>query len=301
MENNYEKHILTNLKDLKGKRVVVRVDWNMPINNGIITDFSRFDVTVPFLKELSFTGAKIIILTHFGQKGESLKIIADHITKTLSFISFLPTLDFEEIKQKISECKESDGVLLENVRMWKGEEENIPSLSKSFAELGDIFVNDAFSVSHREHCSVVSIAKNMLSYFGPTFTRELKNLSLAVNPDKPALVIIGGAKISTKIPLINHYLNQGVKVFVGGAMVHNIFKARGYSIGKSLYDSKYSLPESLINHPLLLTPVDVVLESRKTISWKEIGESDIVVDCGEQTVENIKQEMDPLVYMRKDI
>lgn len=270
-----------------GKTVIVRVDWNMPITDGVISDTSRFDVTVPFLQELSFVGAKIIILTHFGEKGDSLKLVADHVTKSLPFLSFVPTQNFVELQQISHRMERSTGILLENVRLWKGETENLPSLARSFADLGEIFINDAFSVSHREHASVVGIPLITLSYFGPTFTRELENLTKALIPIKPALLIVGGSKISTKMSLIEQYLDQGVSVFIGGAMVHNIWKERGLEIGKSLYDPNYKLPDSFTNHPLLMTPKDVVLENGTTVPFTKIPMDGKVVDCGIETISQV--------------
>lgn len=276
---------------LNDKRVIVRVDWNMPVNEGVISDTSRFDVTVPFLKELSFHGAKIIILTHFGEKGESLKVIADHVTKSLPFIGFVPLMEFDALEQVSRTIERGQGMLLENVRMWEGETENSEALARSFATLGEVFINDAFSVSHRKHASVVGVAHHMVSYFGPTCTRELDNLTKALTPEKPALLIVGGSKISTKLDLIKHYLDQGVSVFVGGAMVHNIWKEQGLSIGKSLYDPEYTLPESFVKHPLLLTPTDVILATGETVPYTEIPEDGVVVDCGNQTVLMIEEQL----------
>lgn len=283
----WKNHIAPDSNTLNDKRVIIRVDWNMPITDGVISDTSRFDVTVPFLQELSFAGAKIIILTHFGEDGDSLKIIADHVTKSLPFITFSQSENFDELAQQSLSLERGTGMLLENVRRWKGETGNLPSLARSFASLGDIFINDAFSVSHREHASVVGVAQIMLSYFGPTFTRELENLSKALTPEKPALLIVGGAKISTKLSLIENYLNQGVHVFVGGAMVHNIWKEQGLEIGKSLYDPNYKLPESFVHHPLLLTPKDVVLTDGTTVLHTKIPADGKVVDCGNNTVEEL--------------
>lgn len=289
INKKWKDHTTPDTHTFNDKRIVVRVDWNMPITDGVISDTSRFDVTVPFLKELSFAGAKIIILTHFGEKGESLKIVADHVTKALPFISFVPTENFNELEQKSRSLERGTGMLLENVRLWNGETENVPSLAKSFASLGEIFINDAFSVSHREHASVVGITQFTVSYFGPTFVRELENLTRALTPVKPALLIVGGAKIATKLSLIKQYLDQGVEVFVGGAMVHNIWKERGFEIGQSLYDPKYELPESFYNHPLLLTPKDVVLSDGKTVPFNKIPTDGVVVDCGNETVAMLEE------------
>lgn len=289
ISSTWKNHITPEIKLLNDKRVIVRVDWNMPITDGVISDTSRFDVTVPFLKELAFNGAKIIILTHFGEKGESLKIIADYVTKSLPFIAFVPLMDFNELEQVSRTVERGQGMLLENVRLWEGETENLPSLARSFASLGDIFINDAFSVSHRKHASVVGLANVMVSYFGPTFTRELENLTKALTPIKPALLIVGGSKIATKLALIEQYLDQGVQVFVGGAMVHNIWKERGLEIGKSLYDPEYELPESFVNHPLLMTPRDVILADGDCVPFNKIPTDGVVVDCGNGTIEQVEQ------------
>ncbi len=289
MNTTWQEHCAPDLRTLKGKRVIVRVDWNMPVDHGVISDTSRFDVSVPLLKNLSHAGAKIILLSHYGEKGESLAVVAEHVTKALPFITFTQSFDFGELETMSRNLKEGEGMLLENVRLFDGETENLPTLAVSFSSLGDIFINDAFSVAHRKHASVVGLAETMLSYFGPTFERELENLTKALTPKKPALLIVGGAKIATKLSLIKQYLDQGVQVFVGGAMVHNIWKERGIQIGKSLYDPEYHLPESFFNHPLLLTPTDVILSTGEKVSANDIPEDGVVVDCGIQTVEMLSQ------------
>lgn len=284
MNTTWSDHCAPDLRTLKGKRVIVRVDWNLPVNNNRITDLSRFEVSVPFLQHLASSGAKIIILSHFGEKGESLETVAKHVTKNLPFITFNQSFDFQELEKVSHALPEGGGVLLENVRLFKGEVENLSLLADSFATLGDIFINDAFSVAHRRHASVVALAERRLSYFGPTFERELRSLTQALTPVQPALLIIGGAKIATKLEIIKQYLNQGVKVFVGGAMVHNIWYERGINIGKSLYDPQYRLPESFYNHPLLLTPMDVVLATGEIVPVRSIPHDGVVVDCGPETV-----------------
>lgn len=287
MNTTWDQHCAPDLRTLTGKRVIVRVDWNVPVVDGVITDTSRFDITVPFLTKLADAGAKIILLAHFGEKGESLAPVAAHVTSKLPFITFVPSLDFTELTASSTSLSEGHGMLLENVRLFKGETENNSELASSFASLGDVFINNAFSVAHRKHASVVGIPANMMSYFGPTFIHELENLSKALNPKQPALMIIGGAKISTKLALIKQYLDKGVKVFVGGAMVHNIWKERGLEIGQSLYDPEYRLPPHFINHPLLMTPVDVVLADGTTVDATAILKDGVVVDCGMKTVEMV--------------
>lgn len=289
MNTSWTDHCAPDLRTLRGKRVIVRVDWNVPVSNGQITDTSRFDVSVPFLQHLSSSGAKIIILTHFGEKGESLENVAHHVTKNLPFITFNPSFDFSVLEKATHDIQEGSGILLENVRLFKGETENNSELADSFAALGDIFINDAFSVAHRTHASVVALAERRLSYFGPTFERELEHLTQALTPTQPALLIVGGAKIATKLDLIKKYLDQGVKVFVGGAMVHNIWSEQGIVIGQSLYDQQYRLQESFVRHPLLVTPIDVVLATGETVLVRSIPKDGVVVDCGPQTVEMVNK------------
>ncbi len=287
MNMTWADHCAPDLRTLKGKRVLVRVDWNVPVNAGKITDTSRIEVSVPFLQHLSSAGAKIIILSHFGEKGEGLQNVANYVTKNMPFISFNPSFDLVELEKASHALNDGKGMLLENVRLFKGETDNDPALADSFALLGDVFINDAFSVAHRTHASVVALAERRLSYFGPTFERELENLTKALTPTAPALLIVGGAKIATKLELIKKYLDQGVKVFVGGAMVHNIWYEQGINIGKSLYDPQYRLSPDFVNHPLLVTPIDVILENGDKVVVKSIPKDGVVVDCGPDTVEMV--------------
>lgn len=293
MEEAWKARALTDYSILKGRRVIVRLDWNMPLNEkGTISDTSRADVTFEFLRKLSFAGAKMVLMTHFGEKGESLAPIATYAQEHVPFIKFTPTLSFEELEQASRAMQEGEAILLENVRMWQGEEENLPSLGRSFALLGDVYINNAFSVSHREHASVAGIPKNILSYFGPLFMRELEHLSAALTPEKPALLIVGGAKIKTKLKLIQNYLDKGVHVFVGGAMVHDIWKAKGFEIGESFCDGTTELSERFLNHPLLLTPTDVMLENGDVLPFSSIPKNGKVIDCGSQTVAMLKTLID---------
>lgn len=291
MELAWREHVIKDYSSLKGKRVIVRLDLNLPVADGKLTDTSRADVAIPFLKQLSFAGAKIILLSHFGEKGESIAPVAKYMKDHLSFIEFFSSFDFEELERKSRCLADGEAILLENVRLWKGEEENLPSLGRSFASLGDIYINNAFSVSHREHASVAGIPKTLLSYFGPTFARELEHLIPALTPTKPALMIIGGAKIKTKLSLIERYLDQGVKVFVGGAMTHDIWKAKGVSVGKSFSDGTVRLSERFLNHPMLILPVDVTLENGETVPFYSIPTNGSVVDCGPETVALVKKEI----------
>lgn len=281
----WQKKVIENFDALKDKTIVVRLDLNVPTENGIVTDTTRMDAVVPFLSKLSSSGAKMVLLSHLGEKGESLLPVARELSKKLPFVSFMPSLEFDAIRETVKNLSSGNALILENVRIFPGETENVDSLASFFSSLGDIYINDAFSVSHRNHTSVTGIPKHLLSFIGPTFARELAHLSPILSPKKPALLIIGGAKISTKLSLIKRYLDQGVQVFVGGAMVHNIFLARGMNIGKSLFDKDSHVPEEVVNHPNLLVPTDVVLATSETVSANEVPMDGIIVDCGKETLE----------------
>jgi phosphoglycerate kinase len=293
MERSWKESILEDYASLKGKRVIVRLDWNLPLGEGgALSDTSRADVTFDFLKKLAFAGARMVLMTHFGEKGESIVPLLPYIRKHVPFVTFKETMSFDELEKESRELKDGEAMLLENVRRWPGEEDNLPSLARSFASLGDVYVNNAFSVSHRDHASVAGIPRYVFSYMGPLFARELEHLHEALAPEKPALLIVGGAKIKTKLKLIESYLDKGVYVFVGGAMVHDIWKARGVEIGESLCDGTTALSERLLSHPLLLTPVDVVLETGETVAFSAIPPTGKVVDCGMQTVAMVNKKVD---------
>jgi phosphoglycerate kinase len=293
MERTWKESILEDYASLKGKRVIVRLDWNMPPgDSGVPSDTSRADVTFPFLQKLAFAGARMIIMTHFGEKGESITPLLPYIKQHVPFVTFEASMSFEELESKSYELKDGEAMLIENVRRWAGEEDNLPSLARSFASLGDIYINNAFSVSHRSHASVAGIPNYIFSYMGPLFARELEHLTEALTPEKPALLVIGGAKIKTKLKLIEAYLDKGVYVFVGGAMVHDIWKAKGVEIGESLCDGTTALSERFLSHPLLMTPIDVVLENGDTVAFSAIPKDGKVVDCGMQTVAMVNKQID---------
>lgn len=289
---SWKEHIIEDYASLKGKCVIIRLDWNLPLEGGEIGDTSRADVTFPFLKKLSFAGVKMVLMTHFGEKGESLAPLIPYLKEHVPFMRFNPSLDFDVLRKDIQSLAPGEAILLENVRLWPGEADNLPSLARSFASLGDLYINNAFSVSHREHASVVGIPQHLFSYLGPLFARELEHLTEAIAPEKPALMIIGGAKIRGKLPLIRNYLDRGVRVFVGGAMVHDIWKAKGIEIGESLHDGTIELPQTFLNHPLLMTPIDVVLATGETVPYYEIPKLGVVVDCGKETVKLVAKTID---------
>lgn len=286
-EISWKDHVFNDYTSLQGKRVLLRVDFNMPLKNGAISDTMRADATFPFIRKLLSSGAKVIILSHFGEKKDSMEPIAQYIQKEIPEIIFTPSLEFTALERKSHALQEGSGMLLENVRLWKGEEECVPSLAASFASLGDMFINDAFSVSHRKHATVVGVPKLLPSFFGPTCASEIENLSKALTPTLPALLIVGGAKMATKIPLIQKYLALGVSVFVGGAMVHSLWKEEGLSIGDSYNDVTYKPSKEILNNPLLHTPSDVKLTTGEIVLHTEIPPHGVVIDLGAKSIQNI--------------
>ena len=258
------------IKNLKGKKVLVRVDFNVPIKNGKVLDDFRIKKTLPTIRFLQQKGAKVILISHLGKDGtESMKPVADCLKKY--------------IKKNIT--------LLDNIRKFSSEIKNDSNFAKELSALGDIYVNDAFSVSHRAHASIVGLPKYLPSYSGFQFEEEIKNLSLAFKkPKHPFLFILGGAKFSTKMPLIKKYLKLADFVFIGGALANNFLKVKGYEIGKSLIDNiKYDFKNDLKNKKIILPEDVVVISGKKLITKKvsEIGKNKIILDIGEKTIENL--------------
>ena len=213
--------------------------------------------------------------------------------------------DIEPVKKhfyKISKTTAEQVEFFENVRRFEGEMKNDPTFGKYLATLADVYVNDAFSVSHREHASVVGAPKHLPSYAGLHLAEEVKNLSNALdNPKKPFLFILGGAKFSTKLPLIKKYLKVASTVFVGGALANDFLKAKGYEVGKSLTDdSDYDMEEILKEHVFarkkdkLILPVDVVVRNRSGVATKksyEIGKTDTIVDIGSESIAELREQI----------
>jgi len=219
---------IRSLKNIKGKTALVRVDFNVPIKNGKVIDDFRIKKAIPTIKFLLKKGAKVILISHLGKDGtESMKPVEDCLRKY--------------VKKNVT--------LLDNVRKYPGEEKNDPKLAKELAKLGDFYVNDAFSVSHRAHASVVGIPKYLPSYAGLQLEEEIKNLSKVFkNPKHPFLFILGGAKFSTKMPLIKKYIKIADNIFIGGALLNDFLKAKNYEVGKSLVDGASYDIEKIINN-----------------------------------------------------
>ncbi|MFM9281079.1 phosphoglycerate kinase [Paenibacillus jiagnxiensis] len=238
--------------DVTGKRVFVRVDFNVPVEDGKITDDKRIRETLPTINYLIEKGAKIILASHFGRpKGEVVESMRlTPVAARLSELLGKPVAKADEavgeaVKAKVAELQNGDVLLLENVRFYPGEEKNDPELAKQFAELADLFVNDAFGAAHRAHASTEGIAHLLPAVSGLLMERELSVLGKALsNPDRPFTAIVGGSKVKDKIDVINNLITLADNIIIGGGLSYTFLKAQGYEIGKSLLDDS-KLDESL--------------------------------------------------------
>ncbi len=278
------------IKNLKGKRVLLRVDFNVPIKNSRVLDDFRIQKALPTIQFLQKKGAKIVLIAHLGKGGESLLPVYK-VFNTYMRATFVKEIVGPKATQAVFEMKNGDIVLLENLRNNIGEQECSKMFAKELAKLADMYVNEAFSVDHRKDASIVLLPKLLPAYAGFQLEEEVKNLSHALKPKHPFLFILGGAKFSTKMPLIKKYLKLADYVFIAGALANDFLKAEGYIVGKSLVDdTDNETLRKLMKNKKIILPVDVVVKSGKYFLNKRIEEvsvDDYILDIGEQTVKNL--------------
>jgi phosphoglycerate kinase len=255
------------------KNVVVRVDFNVPLDDGTVSESEAFRIhaAVPTLTWLKNAGAHIVILSHIGRSGDSLAPVADYIKKHIPELG----MTFSQTGAVDSDC-----VLLENVRKNPGEEANDPAYVQALAHLGDFFVNDAFAVSHRAHASVVGIASLLPSFAGLLMEQEIEHLRGALEPKSPSVLIMAGVKFETKLPLIEKLLPTYDAVILGGGLLNTYLKSSSVSVGNSVIDDTADL-SSIIGNEKILIPDQVIVErngSSEQISIAEIAEGDVIVD-----------------------
>jgi phosphoglycerate kinase len=296
--------------DVAGKRVLVRVDLNLPMEFGRVTDATRIDRILPTIREIADKGGKVILLAHFGRpkggpdEANSLKpiapVLAEHLGKPVAFAS---DCIGEPAKAAIAEMRDGDVLLLENTRFHKGEEKNEPAFVDALAELGDIYVNDAFSAAHRAHASTEGLAHKLPAYAGRTVQAELEALGKALdNPVRPVMAVVGGAKISTKLELIGNLMKKVDILVIGGGMANTFLAAGGKEIGKSLCEkdlldtARAILKDAAAGSCRIVLPVDaaVALEFKanapsKVVDVEHVGQSEMILDIGPKTIDAVER------------
>lgn len=285
MQDKITPHKIENFKGVRGDIVVLRVDYNVPGVPKI--DSQRFLQSIPTINFLKEKGCKIIIISHRGKKEDSLLPFIDLLKQKQINAFFCENPNVEEIKKCIIE---NEIVLVENIRRNEMEEINDDSFAKEFASIANFYVNDAFSVSHRSHASVVGLPKYLPSFFGFGILNEIENLSIvSENPEHPFLFISGGAKISTKVPLLKNFLDRADNVYVAGALANSFFEAQGFETGVSLADNpELALP--FLGRENLHLPVDVVVtgpNGTRERLLNEVTEDENIVDVGRKSMEQI--------------
>ena len=269
---NYNKKSIEDI-DVAGKRVLCRCDFNVPTKNGKITSDKRIVAAMPTIRYLVDHGAKVILCSHMGKpKGEwkpelSLKVVAERISELLGKeVIMASDVAGEDSKAKAAALKDGDVMLLENTRYIKGETKNDPELSKALASLADIFVNDAFGTAHRAHSSTAGVADYLPAVCGYLVQKEVSIMGKALaNPERPFVAILGGAKVSDKLNVINNLLEKVDTLIIGGGMAYTFLAAKGYSVGASLLDAekidycKEMMAKAEAKGVKLLLPIDTVV------------------------------------------
>ncbi len=294
--------------ELKGKKVLLRVDLNVPMENGYITESSRIEKILPTIKLLIEKQAKIIILSHIGRpkgkvvEGMSLEPISRKLSSLINQkVLFNKEKINDKTKNEINKIPNGSIMMLENIRFYEGEELNDDKFSNRLSDLGDVYVNDAFSCSHRSHASIDGITKYIPSFFGLQITKEISALKkLTSEIKKPITLIIGGSKISTKINIINNLIKKFDNIVIVGGMANTMLKHTGKKIGKSIFeDNCKNLIEEILNNSKkyncnITCPVDVVVA--KDIKGKgmnkninEVGNDEMILDIGPKTISTIKK------------
>ena len=302
---------IENIENIKNKRVILRLDLNVPIKNGKITDSNRIDKVMPTLEFLLKKKAKIIIISHVGRpKGKivkelSLELVSLYIkSKIKKEVSLLKENIFNLNKEDIFKSSKNEVILLENIRFYPEEEANDDKFSKKLASLGEIYVNDAFSCSHRNHASISKITKYIPSYSGIQINTEVNALNKITSKiKKPITCIIGGSKISSKINIIKNLIPKFNSIIIVGAMANNILKYKGLKIGNSIYEKNidYIIQEIFThaekNKCKIYFPKDVKIGKKlndKSFEkdFKDIEEDDMILDVGSKTLVEIKRIID---------
>lgn len=304
---------LDDIGDVKGKRILVRVDLNVPVADGKVTDATRIERVAPTITELSGKGAKVILLAHFGRPKDGpdpalslapiAKATGDVIGKPVAFAA---DCIGDKAAAAVAALKDGDILLLENTRFYKGEEKNDPDFTKQLAANGDLYVNDAFSAAHRAHASTEGLAHLLPAYAGRTMQAELEALEKGLgNPVRPVVAIVGGAKVSSKIDLLMNLVKKVDALVIGGGMANTFLAARGSDVGKSLCEhdlaptAKQIMIEAAQSGCAIILPSDGVVArefkanaANETVSIDAVPADAMILDVGPKTIETVNQWID---------
>lgn len=279
-----------NPADFRNKRVLVRADFNVPLGqNKVVDEFESWRLlkSLRTLQWLRQAEAKTIVISHLGRGNESLLPVANYLNRKFR-LSFAHQVFGQVANQIITGLKPGGAVLLENIRTESGETENSQIFAKRLADYADFYIDEAFPAAHREHASIVGLPKILPSFAGFQFEDEVRNLSLVHMPDKPFLVVLGGAKFGTKLELLRQFLDTADYIFVGGALANNFFKAMGYLVGNSLIDDSADITD-LIGHEKIVLPKDVIVQDEsgvtRTVYPADVKKGDTIYDSGLETME----------------
>jgi phosphoglycerate kinase len=291
--------------EVKGKRVLLRVDLNVPVKDGKVSDATRIERVLPTIREISDKGGKVILLAHFGRpkngpdEANSLRPVAAAVAELLGRpVGFAADCIGDVPAQAIAAMNDGDVILLENTRFYKQEEKNEPGFVAALAKLGDVYVNDAFSAAHRAHASTEGVAHKLPAYCGRAMQQELGALTLALgSPVRPVAAIVGGAKVSTKLDLLGNLVKKVDYLIIGGGMANTFLFAQGKAVGKSLCEKDLAdtarsiLEAAKVAGCRILLPVDVVAAKEfkahadvRVVDVDHIGEDEMALDIGPKSV-----------------
>lgn len=299
--------------DVKGKRVLIRVDLNVPMKDGMVTDDTRIRAILPTVRDVSKRGGKAILLAHFGRpKGErvpdmSLAPVVPALETLLGRpVAFANDCIGNDAAQAIARMSDGDVLLLENTRFHKGEEKNDPLFTSALAELGDVYVNDAFSAAHRAHSSTEGLAHQLPAYAGRSMQAELEALEKALtSPKRPVIAIVGGAKVSSKIDLLENLVGKVDALVIGGGMANTFLHAQGLSVGKSLCEKDLAdtarriMAKAETANCAIILPVDATVAyhfeahaPNQTYGVEAIPEDGMILDVGGLSIERVNAAID---------
>ncbi|MEM1020992.1 MAG: phosphoglycerate kinase [Pseudomonadota bacterium] len=297
---------IDDLGDISGKRVLVRADLNVPFKAGVVSDFTRLEAVKPTLNDLCAKGATCLVLSHFGRpKGQrvsemSLAPVADALGKVLSKpVVFIDDCKGSAAQSAAQALNPGSVAVLENTRFYAEEEANDPNFASAIAQLGDIYVNDAFSAAHRAHASTEGITKHLSAYAGRSMERELKALSAALEePKRPVAAVVGGAKVSSKLDVLTNLVEKVDHLIIGGGMANTFLAAKGVDVGKSLCEHDLTgtalqiLGKAEASSCTVHLPYDVVVAQAfeesapsQVVNVHEVGADDMILDVGPAAVE----------------